>query len=118
MQQFGDAGVHEPQTDAHGLFGRTDRARLDQAMAHLLSGLRKPEFHRYGREMLALKLDVMGSRPRLLQRIERIALCASALLPDLSKLRDLARMFGEHLVDQRFQDIRSRFLEQPASGGE
>jgi hypothetical protein len=80
-----------------------DRARLDQAMAHLQSGLRKPEFRRYGREMLALKLAAMGSAARLLPRIERIALCASALLPDLAKLRDLARvayLYGDTLVKE------------------
>jgi hypothetical protein len=80
-----------------------DRALLDQAMAHLLSGLRKPEFRRYGREMLALQLEAMGYGDRLLQRIERISMCAGALLPDLQKLRELARvayLYGDTLAKE------------------
>ncbi len=87
-----------------------DRARLDQAMAHLQSGLRKPEFRRYGREMLALKLGAMGSGARLVQRLERIATVASALLPDLATLRDLARvsyLYGDTLAKEgRVADAR------------
>ena len=78
-----------------------DRSRVDQAMAHLQSGLGKPEFRRYGKEMLALRLAAMGPADRLLQRIERIALSAAALLPDLAKLRELARvayLYGDTLA--------------------
>jgi hypothetical protein len=92
----------------------TDRARLDQAMPHLLGGLRKPEFRRYGREMLALRLEAMGPADRFLRRIERIALCAGALLPDLSKLRELARvayLYGETLATEGHTEEAHPYLD-------
>lgn len=87
-----------------------DRARVDQAMADLLSGLGKPEFHRYGKEMLTLKLEAMGRADRLEQRIQRIAISAGALLPDLAKLRELARaayLYGDLLAKEgRVEEAR------------
>jgi hypothetical protein len=87
-----------------------DRARVDQAMADLLCGLRKPEFHRYGQDMLALKLEAMGPANRLVERIQRISVAASALLPDLATLRQLARvsyLYGDLLAKEgRIEEAR------------
>jgi len=91
-----------------------DRARVDQAMAHLLCGLRKPGFHRYGKEMLALKLEALGPANRLVQRIQRISISAAALLPDLQKLRELARagyLYGDLLAKEGRVDEARPYLD-------
>jgi hypothetical protein len=81
----------------------SDRARVDEAMAHLARGLAKPEFRRYGREMLALQLEAMGPPQDLLDQVRRVARSAAALLPDLAKLRQLGRatvLYGETLASE------------------
>jgi hypothetical protein len=91
-----------------------DRARLDQAMAHLLCGLRKPEFRRYGKEMLALRLEAMGPANRLVQRIQRFSVSASTLLPDLATLRQLARvsyLYGDQLAQEGRVEEARPFLD-------
>lgn len=80
-----------------------DRARLDQAMGHLLAGLAKPSFRRYGRDMLMLKLEALGPAERLSHHLRRIVVSASALLPDLSRLRELSRvasLYGDLLAGE------------------
>ncbi len=81
----------------------SDRARLDEAMGHLGRALGKAEFRRYGREMLAAQLAVLGPPKSLLDQVRRISISAAALLPDLASLRELARasvLYGETLAGE------------------
>jgi hypothetical protein len=80
-----------------------DRAKLDEAMAHLKTGLAKPEFRRYSREMSAERLAIMGEPTSLLQELGEIAMLSGILLPDLSHLRNLERtslFYGELLANE------------------
>lgn len=80
-----------------------DRAKLDEAMAHFKSGLMKPEFRRYSREMAVERLAIMGEPTSLLQEIGEISMLAGILLPDLSHLRNLERtslFYGELLASE------------------
>jgi hypothetical protein len=80
-----------------------DRPRVDEAMGHLARGLAKGEFRRYGREMLSEQMEAMGAPRNLLEQVQRISISASALLPDLGKLRELGRasfLYGQTLADE------------------
>ena len=80
-----------------------DRAKLDEAMAHLKAGLAKPEFWRYTREMAVERLAIMGEPTSLFQEISEITMLAGILLPDLSHLRNLERaslFYGELLANE------------------
>jgi hypothetical protein len=78
-----------------------DRQLLDAAMAEFLKGQNKPVLMTYGKEMMALRMALLPPSASLVERIQKIAMAAGILLPDLSKMRPLARagiMYGEQLV--------------------
>lgn len=80
-----------------------DREKLDEAMTYFKSGLSKPEFRRYTREMSVERLAIMGEPTSLLQELGELAMLAGILLPDLSHLRNLERMslfYGELLANE------------------
>jgi hypothetical protein len=91
-----------------------DREQLDTAMLVLQQGLAKPYWRRYSAEMLAEQLAVLGPARRLVDLVQRTAIAAGTLLPDLSKLRTLARasrLYGELLIAEGRLDEAVPFLE-------
>ncbi|MBN2449776.1 MAG: hypothetical protein JXR77_05265 [Lentisphaeria bacterium] len=91
-----------------------DRALLDRAMAHMVAGLRKPSFRRYGQEMLTEKLRALGPPRRLVQQIQRTAIAAGVLLPDLGSMRQLGRasvLYGDLLAREGRAEEAVPFLE-------
>ncbi|NLF18496.1 MAG: hypothetical protein GX595_14770, partial [Lentisphaerae bacterium] len=52
----GEKGPNGEAGPRRSIWEVADRAQVDQAMGHLLAGLAKPSFRRYGRDMLVLKL--------------------------------------------------------------
>jgi hypothetical protein len=78
-----------------------NRAQLDQAMVILRQGLGKPYWRRYAADMLGEQLAVLGSPRRLVDLVQRTALAASVLLPDLAQFKTLAhscRLYAELLI--------------------
>ena len=69
-----------------------DRTKLDQAMAHFKTGLGKPMFRRYTREMQVERLAIMGEPTTFLKQIAEIGMAAGMMLPDVSSLRHLSRV--------------------------
>jgi|GEM_PF-743292 len=92
----------------------SDRARVDEAMAHLARGLAKTEFRRYGREMLAAQIEAMGPPRSLVDQVRRVATSAAALLPDIAKIRELGRagfLYGQTLADEGRASEARPFLD-------
>ncbi len=90
-----------------------DREALDEAMALFLEGTRKPSMRRYSGEMLSLRFEAMGPPRRLLHLVQRTAVAASVLLPDLMKQRRLARasaLYAELLISEGRADEAVPFL--------
>jgi len=91
-----------------------DRKKLDEAMAILLQGTEKPYLRRYAKAMLRERLDILGPPHRLVDMVQRTALAASVLLPDLSLYRDLIRTssrYAELLVAEGNEEAAVPFLE-------
>lgn len=98
-----------------------DRDKLDAAMTTLLRGLQKSEYRRYGREMTAERLALLGPPASFDENMERVAIAASTLLPDLSSVRNLSRaadlyagiLAGEGKTDEaaRLLDITPRLVQ-------
>jgi hypothetical protein len=91
-----------------------DRAQLDAAMLALRQGLAKPYWRRYSTDMLAEQFAVLGSPRRLVDLVQRTAIAAGTLLPDLAKVRNLARasrLYGELLIGEGQHDQAVPFLE-------
>ena len=68
-----------------------DRAALDEAMNLLIEGAKKPHLRRYSAEMLQLQFQVLGPPRRLIELVQRVAVAAGVLLPDLAGHRNLSR---------------------------
>lgn len=68
-----------------------DRPALDRVMADLLAASGLSAYRCYHLEMLRERLAVLGPPDRLLDTIERTAIAASVLLPDLQHIREAAR---------------------------
>lgn len=77
------------------------RDQLDEAMASLRRGLGKPYWRRYSADMLKEQLAVLGPPQRLVQLLQRTAIAAGTLLPDLAPFKSLARssrLYAESLI--------------------
>ncbi len=78
-----------------------DRAQLDEAMALVRQGLGKPYWRRYAADMLGEQLAVLGPPRRFVDLVQRTALAAGVLLPDLAQFKTLARstrLYAELLI--------------------
>ncbi len=77
------------------------RDQLDEAMVILRRGLGKPYWRRYSADMLKEQLAVLGPPQRLVQLLQRTAIAAGTLLPDLAPSKSLARssrLYAELLI--------------------
>lgn len=91
-----------------------DRKQLDEAMALLKQALGKPYWRRYSPEMLAEQLAALGQPRRFVDVLERTALAAAVLLPDLAQFKTLARasrLYAERLVEEGRGAEAAPFLE-------
>lgn len=91
-----------------------DRAALDEAMALLIEGTKKPEWRRYSADMLQLQFDALGSPRRLIDLIQRVAVAAGTLLPDLAECKKLSRasrLYAELLIAEGRPEDAIPFLE-------
>ncbi len=78
-----------------------DRGLLDAAMAEFRKAQDKPVLMTYSHEMLALRMSILPTSRNLASRIGKIGMAAGVLLPDMSKMRNLARasiLYGECLA--------------------
>jgi hypothetical protein len=78
-----------------------NRDQLDQAMAILRQGLGKPYWRRYTADMLGEQLAVLGPPRRFVDLVQRTAISAETLLPDLAQFKTLARssrLYAELLI--------------------
>jgi hypothetical protein len=94
----------------------TNEARLEQAMEEFRAGLGKPYFRRYGSEMMAERLSILGPPQDMVQQIKQIGMVAGQLLPDLSGIRNLARssaLYAERLINEGRQNEALSFLNAP-----
>ncbi|OPZ25130.1 MAG: hypothetical protein BWZ02_02590 [Lentisphaerae bacterium ADurb.BinA184] len=92
----------------------TDREGLDAAMDELARGLAKPSFRRYGREMLAERMAILGPPSSLSESIERTAVAAGLLMPDLGDMRRLGRAansYAQLLAEEGDAEAARRFAE-------
>jgi hypothetical protein len=90
------------------------REQLDEAMAILQRGLGKPYWRRYSADMLAEQLSVLGPPRRLVDLVQRTAIAASTLLPDLAKIKTLARanwLYAELLIAEGKIEEADRYLK-------
>jgi hypothetical protein len=93
-----------------------DRPALDRGMADLLAATGLPVYRCYHLEMLHERLAVLGPPDRLLDTVERTAIAASVLLPDLSELREAARYsiaYAELLIAEGRGEEAVPYLEIP-----
>ncbi|MFA5203646.1 MAG: hypothetical protein WC708_04495 [Lentisphaeria bacterium] len=67
-----------------------DRAKLDQAMALLRTGMAKPEYRRYVREMLKERLSLLGEPQTMPEKVDQLSLLLSTLPPHDYSLKTLA----------------------------
>ncbi len=70
----------------------TDRAKFDQAMSVLASGLSKPAYGRYSGEMLGRRMAILCPPATVSEQVFAIGLAAGTSLPDVSIMRHLARL--------------------------
>jgi hypothetical protein len=80
-----------------------DRTRLDEAMGLLQAGIQKPYYRRYSAEMLREQLEALGPPRRFVDLVQRTAIAAGVLLPDLAKTKSLAitsRLYAELLIGE------------------
>lgn len=81
----------EEQTDWLSYFKIKDREKLDQAMVLLRQGAAKPYYHSYMGDMMRERIKVFGEVENFIQAMERTGVSAGSLLPDVSKMRNLAK---------------------------
>jgi hypothetical protein len=80
-----------------------NREQLDEAMAILKDGFGKSYWRRYTTDMLREQLAVLGPPQRLVDLVDRTAIAAGTLLPDLAQLRTLthaSRLYAELLIGE------------------
>ncbi len=99
---------HEYALEVH------DRDQLDQAMALVRQGLGKPYMRRYADDMLQERLAVLGTPLRFVDLVQRTALAASTLLPDLAKFKMLSRasrLYAGLLISEGKNDQAAPYLD-------
>jgi hypothetical protein len=74
----------------------TDRDAFDRGLAELRRGLAMPRFERYIAAMLRRRLDAMPEPHDRLSALARVDVASSVPLPDLGRLRYLARVANTH----------------------
>lgn len=90
-----------------------DRNRLDQAMAILRRGLEKPYMRRYASDMLDERSDILGPPRRFVDLVQRTAIAAAVLLPDLAHHRALSRvsrLYANLLISEGKTEEATPFL--------
>lgn len=69
----------------------SDRAKLDEAMRLLASGLERPTYRRYARELMAEREAIVGPARDLSGLMRRLVVASGTSLPDVTVQRNLAR---------------------------
>lgn len=84
-------GKKQPRSDPlEQTWTINDRAKLDQAMALLRTGMAKPEYRRYAREMLKERLYLWGQPQTMPEKVDQFSLLLSTLPPHDYSLKTLA----------------------------
>jgi len=90
-----------------------DRPALDRAMVDLLAAVNMPRHHCYHWDMLQERVDLLGTPLCLLDTIERAAIAAAVLLPDMARARNAARYslaYAQLLIDGKRSEEAIPFL--------
>lgn len=93
-----------------------DRPALDRAMADLLAAAGLPVYRCYHLEMLRERQAALGPPDRLLDTVQRTAIAAAVLLPDLQQVRGAARYamaYAELLISEGRGEEAVPYLEIP-----
>lgn len=93
-----------------------DRPALDRAMTDLLAAVWLPVYRCYHLEMLRERQAALGPPDRLLDTVQRTAIAAAVLLPDLQQVRGAARYamaYAELLIAEGRGEEAVPYLEIP-----